>query len=835
MQKYIKEVFCDYTNQNTIVDAQLENINLYKKTNKLQINIAASKAINIAEIEDFENYLVKRFQVSKAMIDVNYGDTVIDGDLNKDWPHIINYVSKKEPTSRAMLAGSSLDIQDQEVIVNLALKGANFLTAKKFDKGLEHVFENLYNKKFAVKFEENLAENYSEILEEKREQEEKQLLSELQRKAEEEALVAREEARLRRLQEKQEQEEAIEKKKEELDITEISSPLIYGRNILVDGRRIKISETTDEKELVSIEGEQIGEVSTHDYEDKKQNKKTIVKFSVFDGTSTISCTGFFKKELSDEIIKRVQDSKGLIVDGEKEYSEYDKEVIIKIRRIIETKGMPKIERMDEAEEKRVELHMHTQMSQMDAVTPVTELLKRAIKWGWKSIAITDHGVVQSFPEAHKFLNKTGADLKVLYGVEAYFVPDKDPCVANYKGQDLDTEYCILDLETTGLSNKTEKITEIGVIKYKNGEQIGEFECFVNPEKPIPAKVVEVTHITDEMVKDAETIDKVLPKLIEFLGDSVLVAHNADFDMGFLRHNFEKYGYKFDYTYVDTLRLAKAIFPNYKKYKLGIIADNLGIKVDVAHRALDDVKTLLAVFKVMIEEAKKIGATHVVDFDNKFETDPRKLPSYHAIILAKNYIGLRNLYKLISYSHLDYFYRHPRILKSLFSKYRESLILGSACEAGELYRSILEDKSEEDIEEIAKFYDYLEIQPIGNDQYLVRNGEVPDEEYLRNINRKIVALGEKLNKPVVATCDVHFIDPQDEVYRRILQAGQGYDDADMQAPLFLRTTEEMLAEFNYLGKEKAYEVVVTNTNLISDMCEKISPISPEKCPPHIPRL
>lgn len=835
MQKYIKEVFCDYTNQNSIVDSQLENINLYKKTNKLQINIAASKAINIAEIEDFENYLVKRFQVSKAMIDVNYGDTVIDGDLNKDWQNIINYVSKKEPTSRAMLAGSSLDIQDQEVTVNLALKGANFLNAKKFDKGLEHVFENLYNKKYTVKFEENISEDYTKKLEEQREQEEKALLEEIQRKAEEEALVAREEARLRKLQEKQEQEEAINKQMEELDITEIASPLIYGRNILIDGRRIKISEITDEKELVSIEGEQIGEVTTHDYEDKKQNKKTIVKFSVFDGTSTISCTGFFKKELSDEIIGRVKDSKGLIIDGEKEYSEYDKEVIIKIRRIIETKGMPKIERMDEAEEKRVELHMHTQMSQMDAVTPVTELLKRAIKWGWKSIAITDHGVVQSFPEAHKFLNKAGSDLKVLYGVEAYFVPDKDPCVVNYKGQDLDTEYCILDLETTGLSNKTEKITEIGVIKYKNGEQIGEFECFVNPEKPIPAKVVEVTHITDEMVKDAETIDKVLPKLIEFLGDSVLVAHNADFDMGFLRHNFEKYGYKFDYTYIDTLRLAKAIFPNYKKYKLGIIADNLGIKVDVAHRALDDVKTLLAVFKVMIKEAKDVGATHVIDFDNKFETDPKKLPSYHAIILAKNYIGLRNLYKLISYSHLDYFYRHPRILKSLFSKYREGLILGSACEAGQLYRAVLEDKPAEEIEEIAKFYDYLEIQPIGNDKYLVRNGEVPDEEYLKDINRKIVALGEKLNKPVVATCDVHFIDPQDEVYRRILQAGQGYDDADMQAPLFLRTTEEMLAEFNYLGKEKAYEVVVTNTNLIADMCEKISPISPEKCPPHIPRL
>jgi DNA polymerase-3 subunit alpha (Gram-positive type) len=392
---------------------------------------------------------------------------------------------------------------------------------------------------------------------------------------------------------------------------------------------------------------------------------------------------------------------------------------------------------------------------------------------------------------------------------------------------------VLDLETTGLSYRTEKITEVGIIKYKNGKEIEEFECFVNPEKPIPPAVVEVTHITDEMVKDAETIDKVIPKIIEFIGDSVLVAHNADFDMGFLKYNFEKYVYEFDYTYVDTLRLAKAVFPNYKKYKLGIIADNLGIKVDVAHRALDDVKTLVAVFKVMIEETKKLEGTHVIDFDNKFERDYKHLPSYHAIILAKNYIGLRNLYKLISYSHLDYFYKKPRILKSLFIKHREGLILGSACEAGELYQSILEDKSEDVIEEIANFYDYLEIQPTGNDEYLIRNGTVPDVESLRNINRKIIALGEKLNKPVVATCDVHFMDPQDEVYRRILQAGQKYDDADMQAPLYLRTTEEMLAEFEYLGKEKAYEVVVTNTNLISDMCEKISPISGEKCPPHIP--
>ena len=477
--------------------------------------------------------------------------------------------------------------------------------------------------------------------------------------------------------------------------------------------------------------------------------------------------------------------------------------------------------------------MHTQMSQMDAVTPCTDLVKRAISWGWNAIAITDHGVVQSFPDAHKLLEKTGDNIKVLYGVEGYFVPDKDPAVFNSRGQGLDTEYCVLDLETTGISYVTEKITEVGIIKYKNGEIIDEFECFVNPEKPIPEKVVEITHITDDMVKDAETIDKVIPKIIDFIGDSVLVAHNADFDIGYLKYNFEKYGYTLENTYIDTLRLAKAIFPDLKKYKLGIIADSLKIKVDVAHRALDDVKTLVEVFKVMIERTKEENGKTIDDFDIKFETDFKKLPSYHIIIIAKNYVGLKNLYKLVSYSHLNYFYKKPRILKSILNKYREGLIIGSACEAGELYRAVLTQKSDEEIEAIASYYDYLEIQPIGNDEYLIREGTVQGEEDLRNINRKIVEIGEKLNKPVCATCDVHFMDPQDEIYRRILQAGQKYDDADMQAPLYLRTTNEMLAEFDYLGTEKAYEVVVENTNLIADMCEKIKPISPEKCPPHIP--
>ena len=373
------------------------------------------------------------------------------------------------------------------------------------------------------------------------------------------------------------------------------------------------------------------------------------------------------------------------------------------------------------------------------------------------------------------------------------------------------------------------------MKVKNGEVIDEFSCFVNPEKPIPQRVVEVTNITDDMVKDAETIDKVMPKILEFVGDSVLVAHNADFDIGFLKYNANKLGLSLDNTYLDTLRLAKDLFPDYKKYKLGKIAENLGIKVEVAHRALDDVDTTVKVLNVMLNMLKEKGVETLDDITKKIagEADFKKLPTYHAIILATNYVGLKNLYKLVSISHLDYFYKKPRILKSIYKKYSEGLILGSACEAGELYQAIEMGKTDEEIEDIAKDYDYLEIQPLGNNDFLIRNGTVADKEGLRNINRKIVEIGERLNKLVVATCDVHFMDPSDEIYRRMLQAGQGYDDADQQAPLYLRTTEEMLEEFSYLGKEKAYEVVVTNTNKVSDMCDWISPISPEKCPPHIP--
>ena len=616
----------------------------------------------------------------------------------------------------------------------------------------------------------------------------------------------------------------------ELPEEDNSSPLILGNSLTINEPLVKIKDLGVDDKKVSLEGEVINS------EDRElKSGRVLYSFDLYDGTSTLTCKAFLDKKNAKKVMGRVKSAKAIKIAGTAQMDSFSHEQTVMAYTILEIEPPKKEVRMDNAEEKRVELHMHTKMSQMDGMTSATDLIKRAMKWGMKSIAITDHGVVQAFPEAHKLLGFDNHDIKIIYGVEAYLAPDKVSPVSFSKGQSIDTTYCVLDLETTGFSFRTEKITEVGIMKVKNGEVIDEFSCFVNPEKPIPQRVVEVTNITDDMVKDAETIDKVMPKILEFVGDSVLVAHNADFDIGFLKYNANELGLRLDNTYLDTLRLAKDLFPDYKKYKLGKIAENLGIKVEVAHRALDDVDTTVKVLNVMLNMLKEKGCETLDDITKKVagEADFKKLPTYHAIILATNYVGLKNLYKLISISHLDYFYKKPRILKSIYKKYSEGLILGSACEAGELYQAIEMGKTDEEIEDIAKDYDYLEIQPLGNNDFLIRNGTVADKEGLRNINRKIVEIGERLNKLVVATCDVHFMDPSDEIYRRMLQAGQGYDDADQQAPLYLRTTEEMLEEFSYLGKEKAYEVVVTNTNKVSDMCDWISPISPEKCPPHIP--
>ena len=628
---------------------------------------------------------------------------------------------------------------------------------------------------------------------------------------------------------KEEVKETNKEKKQVKDIDE-ESPIIVGtKRSKINEKMIKVKEVTADSGRVAITGR-----ITRVEERELKNGKTLYSFDIFDGSSTITCKSFIEPEKLENIRERLKEDERVELEGNAQFDPYAREVTIIANVVISLPKKEILTRTDNSKIKRVELHMHTQMSQMDGITDVADLINRARSWGMKAIAITDHGVVQAFPHANDTVKKENNDIKVLYGVEAYLCPDGQNSVYGEGNIDLDTEYCVLDIETTGIPYRSEMITEIGAIKIKNGEIIDEFECFVNPEKPIPYEVVQVTHITDDMVKNAKKIDEILPEFINFCGNDVLVAHNANFDIGFLRFQANKLGLKFENTYIDTLSLAKDIFPDYAKYKLGIIAANLGIRVDVAHRALDDVKTLVKVFNVMLEKLKEQGVIKLNDIDalSSKNMNLKKLPTYHAIILAKDYVGLKNLYKLVSFSHLDYFYKKPKIPKSIYKKYSEGLIIGSACDQGELYQSILNGYSEEKIEEIARFYDYLEIQPLDNNEYLLREGILKNKDDLISINRKIVALGEKLGKLVCATCDVHFMDPEDEIYRRILQAGQGFDDADHQAPLYLRTTEEMLDEFAYLGKEKAYEVVVANTNKIADMCEEISPISPLKCTPYI---
>ncbi len=845
--KLIGEVFSDYQTENNIKEAKIVSLNLIKKVNVLEINLESNYYLEIKELWFFEKFLKERFKFSNIDIKIKYSEDVTIKPIEKEWENLICYMVHKYPLMRPMiLLKSTIEVIDKKIIVNMKIKGADFLRARKLDRELERVMNNLFGYNYRVEFVENINKEDEKALEERREFTRKQAIE----KALEHMAIGEQIAEERANKAKKENQKIQDSNKNHQDmqgfppspppepiiIEEEETPIIYGRNPNLRTNIIKVVDISPEDDMAAISGE----ILSGSIEEKElKSGKFLISFNVYDGSSTITCKIFAKPEEKQRIVKRLSSSKGVKLEGKSGISNFTQELEILTNVIIETEGIKKQIRQDLAEVKRVELHMHTQMSQMDAMTSCTDLIKRAMKWGWKSIAITDHGVVQAFPEAHKLLGIDNPDMKVIYGVEAYLVPDGSPVVVNDKGQDIDTTYCVLDLETTGLSAKTEKITEIGIMKIKNGEVLEKFCEFVNPEKPIPQKVQEVTNITDDMVADSPTIEELFPKVLEFIKGSVLVAHNAAFDIGFLKNVAKGLGYEFDYTYVDTLPLARRLYPDLKKHKLGKIAEHLKIKVEVAHRALDDVDTTVKILNVMMEELKKRGATKVADIGTKCEDEKakseeyKKVRPYHAIILAKNYIGLRNLYKLVSLSHLKYFYKKPRILKSLYKQYSEGLILGSACEAGELYQAIELGKSDEEIEEIANSYDYLEIQPLGNNQFLIRNGVVKDEEALKDINRKIVALGEKLNKLVVATCDVHFMDPQDEVYRRILEAGQGYKDADNQAPLYLRTTNEMLDEFKYLGEEKAYEVVVTNTNKIADMCEQISPISQEKCPPHIP--
>ncbi|MBC2581760.1 DNA polymerase III subunit alpha [Clostridium sp. DJ247] len=821
--KRINEIFSDYEAGGNINTAIVEEVVLSKKTKTLEMKISSDKYIEIREFEGLNKFIRERFALQDSIVTVKYADGTNKKPIEKELKNILFSVADKYPALKAVMSNSEYEVDKSTINFNFKVAVSSFLKSMDYDKKIHKAIKDLYGTAYKVNFVDKLSgEELLRMAEGTRANEMLFIQKEVK------AAPSNNTPKLPK--------EAAEKKQEikaETDGKKVDPFLILGRSTKIKEPVIKITDITPDEGRIAL----AGEISNMEAKELKSGK-TLVSFDLYDGSSSMTCKAFLKPGEDGEVLSKLKKAKGVRLVGNAGYSQFSGEVEMIANTIIETEGMKKAKRQDNAEVKRVELHMHTQMSQMDAMTSASDLIKRAMSWGMKSIAITDHGVVQAFPEAHKLLGRDNPDMKVIYGVEAYLAPDKKPSVTNPKGQSIDTTYCVLDLETTGFSPVTEKITEIGIMKFKDGKVIDRFSCFVNPEKPIPAKVIEVTNITDDMVRDAETIDKVFPKMLDFIEGSVLVAHNAGFDINFLKHNARVLGYDFDFTYVDTLSLAQEIFPDFKTYKLGRIAKNLGIKVEVAHRALDDVDTTVKVFKIMLEKLKERGAETLEDIDIygsdevAKKEEYKKLKTYHAIILAKDYVGLKNLYRLVSYSSLDYFYKKPRILKSMFKKYSEGLILGSACSEGELYQAILLGKSDEEIEAIAEEYDYLEIQPLGNNEYLVRQEKVPNREYLKEINRKIVALGEKLNKPVVAAGDVHFMDPEDEIYRRILEAGQGFKDADDQAPLYLRTTEEMFKEFSYLGEEKAYEVVVTNTNMISDMCEQISPISPEKATPHI---
>ena len=572
-----------------------------------------------------------------------------------------------------------------------------------------------------------------------------------------------------------------------------------------------------------------------------RNEKTIVMYAVTDFTDTIMVKMFVRNDQLADVLAEIKMGAFLKIKGVTNIDKFDGELVIS-----SVFGIKKISdftesRKDNAVEKRVELHCHTKMSDMDGVSEVKDLVKRAHDWGHKAIAITDHGVVQAFPDANHYIETLDKDdpFKVIYGVEGYLVDDLQDVAVNEKGQSLKGTYVVFDLETTGFSSAKDKIIEIGAVKVENGEITDKYSTFVNPKIPIPFRITQLTSITDEMVMESPEIETILPQFLKFVGDAVLVAHNASFDVSFIEENCRQQGIEPDFTSVDTVGLARVLLPTLSKFKLNVVAKALNISQEHHHRAVDDARVTAEIYVKFIQMLEERGI-ETLDQMNHFGAHNaeaiRKMPSYHVIVLAKNDIGRVNLYTLISKSHLEYFGRQPRMPKSEVLKYREGLIIGSACEAGELYQAILGEKSAERIARIVNFYDYLEIQPLGNNRFMIdsdRVEKVQSEEDLREINREIIRLGERFDKPVVATCDVHFMDPEDEVYRRIIMAGKGFKDADQQAPLYLHTTDEMLEEFEYLGSAKAKEIVIDNPNMIADMVEKISPVRPDKCPPVIP--
>ena len=708
------------------------------------------------------------YALNKVIINPRYPKELFGPDF---LGNLTEYISEKHPVVMSVLAGACADYTDGIFTVTLQNNGIETLSEIGFAKIASRIIKEQFGTdvKVEIKVQSETFEEY----ERKKEEKVKKIES-----------------------------TKTEKPKDE-------NPVVFGKEIK-SGNFDKISRINETSGNVLLQGE----LFKKDIDAREtRNGKYIVTFDITDYEGSITCKlfGIEKKDYL-RLFERLKKGVNVAVRGEAQYDKYAREVLVLAKDI---NIVSKKTRCDNAPKKRVELHLHTKMSFMDAMSDVTEIVKKAQEWGHKAIAITDHGVVQAFPDSVKGI---GDDFKVIFGVEAYLIDLGRPIAFNTNGQSASDNVVIFDIETTGFSPEKDRIIEIGAVKIKNGQIADRFSSFVNPQMPISDKISRLTGITDDMVSGAPVIETVLEQFVDFCGDAVLVAHNAAFDMGFIKANAKRQGMDFSPAYIDTVEMARGALPELESHKLNVVAQALGVSLQGHHRAVNDAEATAQIYLKLAGLAK---VKSVDELNEAFEKEGsfKEKKYYHAVIIAKNKKGLKNLYKIITASHLNYFYKKPCVPKSLYFRHMEGLIIGTACEQGELYQAILSGASSKQLGKIVRMYDYLEIQPLGNNEFLIRDGVVKSRDELIEINKKIIELGDYYKKPVVATCDVHFLDPHDSIYRAILMAGQGYSEPDLQPPLYLRTTEEMLAEFDYLPPGKAYEIVVENTNKIADMCEK----------------
>ena len=812
-------------NEETLVDdIKVLRVQYLKKSNKLRVLIKSFEDIDDNKKLLIKKIILKRLCSFKDIQLVCYrdvSDATIEDVKDKFWLDVVNVIATSQPSSKDSLLKSSRIIENGMLKIQC---GNDFMCKILRDKNIEILIKNTINDMFGVnaivKLEHNgelSKENYFE----KKEKENETIIKEIIKNI--------------NIEKKDKPQSNSQNKDNNGYKSNNYSRPGYKKGEVADantimGRNIN-GETTEIKDINEISGIVCtsGDIFKVNIIETKTGR-IIITFFITDYSSSITVKCFPKPKDVEKIMDEVKVGLFCKVRGEASYDTYSKEVVIMARDIVKLK---KIERMDTAGEKRVELHLHTQMSAMDGISPASKLVERAAKWGHAAVAITDHGVVQAFPEAMDAAKKN--KIKVIYGVEGYLVDDGVPIVINNKKENLDDCFVVFDIETTGLSSENDSIIEIGAVKIENGKIVDRFNEFVNPGIDIPYKIIELTGITNDTVENAASIGEILPKFLGFVKESVVVAHNADFDASFIKKNSERLNLKFENAIMDTIPLAKYLLKDLKTFKLKVIAKHLGISLENHHRAVDDAKATAEILLHCFGLLKEKNILDLETLNKEFLGDfnVKKANTYHVIILVKNLVGLKNLYKLISISNLEYFYRRPRLPKTLIEKYREGLIVGSACEAGQVYKEVLQGKSEEDIGKIAEFYDYLEIQPLLNNKFMIKNGTVKDDSELMDINRKICALGEKNNLPVVATGDVHFLEPSDEVFRKILMAGKGFSDADDQPPLYFKTTNEMLKEFSYLGEKKCREVVIYNPSKIAEMIEVIKPIPDGTYTPKIP--